>query len=78
MAQLAIKDAAILLGFSPESQCVYSELVELGDYWDREHVWDTADGVRALGLQKLRGYLFDAAGQVLQEFETTFDLATWS
>ena len=71
-----IKDTAVLVGLSPEGQCVYSALVPLGDYWDGEHVWDSGEEVVKLRLEKLKGFLFGAAGELLQEFESTFDQAS--
>ena len=71
-----ITDTAVLLGFSPDTKCVYSALVSLDDYWDDDHVWDDAKLIQTLRLEKLRGYLFDSAGDMLQEFESTFDIGT--
>jgi hypothetical protein len=76
MKDLTIADTAVLLGFSPEATCVYSALVPLEEYWDGEHPWDESEGIQRLRLEKLRGYLFDSTGQMIQEFETVFDLAT--
>jgi hypothetical protein len=70
----AITDTAVLIGFSQDGKCVYSDSIPLGDYWDGEHVWDSTEGVQGLHLEKLRGYLFDSDGSLLQEFETRFDL----
>ncbi len=76
MDQLRIRDRALLIGYSPEGACVYSEQMQLGDYWDGEHLWDSADGISKLRLQRVRGYLFDSEGDLMQEFESIFDLAT--
>jgi hypothetical protein len=73
-----LKDTALLIGFNPEGGCVYSTQMSLGDYWDGEHPWDTTSGVQELRLEKVRGYLFDDSGDLLQEFETIFDLDTGS
>jgi hypothetical protein len=70
----AITDTAILVGFSPKGKCVYSDSIPLGEYWDGNHVWDSAKSVKKLKLQKLRGYLFDSDGELIQEFESTFDI----
>ena len=69
-------DTAILIGWSPDAKCVYSAAIPLGDYWDDEHVWDSAEGIKALKLEKLRGFLFDSTGALVQEFESTFDVQT--
>ena len=73
-----LKDTALLIGFSPEGQCVYSVQLSLSEYWDDEHPWDTDDGIQSLRLVKVRGYLFDSDGDLLQEFESNFDLETGS
>ena len=70
----AITDTAVLIGSSPEGKCVYSESIPLEEYWDGEHAWDSGEDVKRLRLEKLRGYLFDSNGELLQEFESTFDL----
>lgn len=70
----AITNAAVLIGLSPESRCVYSESIPLQEYWDEQHAWDDDKTVIRLRLEKLRGYLFDSSGELLQEFESTFDL----
>jgi hypothetical protein len=71
----AITDTAVLIGLSPEGKCVYSESIPLGEYWDGDHAWDDGATVISLRLEKLKGYLFDDAGELFQEFESTFDLA---
>jgi hypothetical protein len=76
MAELGISDSAVLIGFDPEGNCVYSAFMPLGDYWDEIHVWDSDAGVTTLRLRTVRGYLFGDSGELLQEFESTFDLAT--
>jgi hypothetical protein len=67
---------AILIGFNPVGNCVYSDILELSDYYDGEHVWDKAAPVKRLKLQRVKGYLFDADGNLDQEFESVFDLST--
>jgi hypothetical protein len=71
-----IKSTAILIGYNPEGQCVYSEILELSDYYDGEHVWDRSEEVKRLKLQCVRGFLFDPKGDLDQEFESIFDLTT--
>jgi hypothetical protein len=71
-----IRDSAVLIGFNPEGECVYSAQLPLGDYWDGEHIWDTDSGVQDLRLERVHGYLFDSSGELLQEFESVFDLNT--
>jgi hypothetical protein len=76
MGHRAIADTAILIGFSPEAKCVYNAAIPLSDYWDGIHVWDNAQGIQTLRLEKLHGYLFDSKGGLLQEFESIFDIDT--
>ena len=71
-----IYDKAVLIGYNPEGQCIYSEIIEFGDYYDGEHVWDDGETVKKLRLQKVRGFLFDSSGELSQEFESIFDLST--
>ena len=76
MATPRIKSTAVLIGYNPEGLCVYSEIVDLSDYYDGVHVWDKAATVKRLKLQRVRGYLFDSEGKLDQEFESVFDLTT--
>src|SRR6188768_1032049 len=71
-----IKSVAVLIGYNPDGKCVYSDILDLSDYYDREHVWDKAAAIKRLKLQRVKGYLFDAAGKLDQEFESVFDLRT--
>ncbi len=71
-----ITDKAILIGFDPKGMCIYSEMIDLSDYYDGEHVWDRAESVKKLKLEKVRGMLFDSDGILEQEFESVFDLKT--
>lgn len=73
MTHREICDAAILVGYDPEGGCVYSSAMPLERYWDGEHPWDDDSQVRSLRLAKVRGYLFDSQGELLQEFETVFN-----
>jgi hypothetical protein len=41
MDHRVFKDRAVLIGYDPDGQCVYSAQMPLSDYWDGEHVWDT-------------------------------------
>ena len=69
-----IKDTAILVGTTPDGQCVYSASIDLGDYWDGEHPWDSNTQIIALRLAKLQGFLFGGDGQLLQQFKSSFDI----
>ena len=69
---LNITSSAVLIGYDAAGVCVYSDYLDLGDYYDGEHVWDTAEGVQQLCLHCVKGYLFDEAGVLSQEFESFF------
>ena len=69
-----LKDTAVLVGTSPQGKCVYSASIELGDYWDGEHPWDSDVQIVALRLAKLQGFLFGGDGELLQQFETYFNI----
>ena len=71
-----LKSTAILIGYNPEGNCVYSEILDLSDYYDGEHVWDRSVAVQQLRLQTVRGFLFDSEGILDQEFESIFDLSS--
>jgi hypothetical protein len=71
-----IKSTAILIGYNQDDHCVYSDILDLSDYYDGDHVWDQAATVKRLKLQRVKGYLFDGDGHLDQEFESVFDLAT--
>ena len=68
-----LRDTAFLIGTSPDGKCVYSTSMDLGDYWDGEHPWDTDTQVVALRLARLQGFLFGGDGQLLQQFESCFN-----
>ena len=76
MATPRIKSTAFLIGFDPKGRCVYSDILDLSDYYDGEHVWDKPATVKRLKLQRVKGYLFDSRGGLYQEFESIFDLTT--
>jgi hypothetical protein len=61
----AIKEVAILIGLSPENNCVYSASLSLGDYWDGLHLWDDSRKLKRARLERLRGFLFGAKGELL-------------
>lgn len=76
MATPKIKSKAVLIGYDPDGKCVYSDILDLSDYYDGEHVWDRSGPVKRLRIQKVRGFLFDSKGVLSQEFESIFDLDT--
>ena len=71
-----LRDCVLLIGYNPEGHCVYSSQMRLADCWDGEHVWDADNGVQNLRLERLHGYLFELSGELVQEFESIFDIAT--
>ena len=73
MTDLAIRNIAILIGFTADGICCYSEQCSLGDYWDGEHVWDDDAAIIRLRLARVTGYLFESDGELFQQFESNFD-----
>jgi hypothetical protein len=73
---LKIRSTAILIGYDPEGNCIYSEALDLGDYYDGLHVWDKDANVKKMRLLRMKGYLFTSEGVLDQEFESIFDLET--
>ena len=76
MTNRPIVDTAILIGWSHDGHCVYSAAIPLKEYRSGGHAWDKADGARELRLEKLRGFLFNAKGALIEEFENNFDAGT--
>ena len=70
---IKFKSVAILWGVDRTSSVVYQENIPLDDYYDTPHIWDSAEGVRSIRMRRLRGLLFGAKGDVLQEFENLYD-----
>lgn len=76
MATPKIKSKAVLIGYDQAGTCIYSDILDVSDYYDGEHIWDNSEKVKTLKLQKLRGFIFSPKGILDQEFESTFDLST--
>jgi hypothetical protein len=76
MAVLKIKGLALLIGYNPDNKCVYSDILDISDYYDGEHPWDDSKSVKKLRLSRVKGYLFSPKGVLDQEFETHFDIET--
>ena len=71
-----IKSKAILYAFDKAGLVVYSQILDLGAYYDGEHVWDSWERIKAAGIVRLVGSLFDPAGNLTQEFENSYNEAT--
>ena len=71
-AENSPKDTAQLCGYNAEGAIVYTESLDLADYWDGEHVWDSYDKIRALRMIKLIGKLYDADGLLYEDFENAY------
>jgi len=76
MATPRIKSTAVLIGYNSDGRCVYSEILDIHDYYDGEHIWDNATAIKRLKLQTVKGFLFNSDGMLDQEFESEFDVAT--
>lgn len=74
MTDCTIIDTAVLIGWSPDGKCVFSAAIPLAQYRDGEHAWDRPGDVQRLGLEKLRGFLFDSTATLVEEFESNFDV----
>ncbi len=68
-----IKSTAVLIGYDSTGSCVYSEIIDIHDYYDGEHVWDDSERILQLKLHRVRGYLFNSKGVLDQEFTSIFD-----
>ena len=68
-----IKSKAILYASDKAGLIVYSQILDLGAYYDGEHLWDSRERIKAAGIVRLVGSLFDPAGNLTQEFEIIFD-----
>jgi len=66
------KDVAILCGYNAEGAVVYSVSLDRSDYWDGEHLWDSYDQIRMLGMTKLVGKLYDSDGMLSEQFESAY------
>ena len=71
-----LKDVAQLRGYDAAGVEVYSATLERSDYWDGEHLWDCYAKIRAIGMVKLVGKLFDENGQLYEEFENAYSPET--
>lgn len=65
-----------MVGYNDRGQSVYTVLMSVHQYYDGEHPWDDGDQVKELSLKTVRGYIFNDAGALEQEFESHFSLET--
>jgi len=70
-----IKSKVILYAFDKAGHVVYSQILDLGAYYDGEHIWDSWERIKTAGIVPLVGSLFDLNGNLSQEFENTYDQA---
>lgn len=52
MTTRKIKSKAVLIGYDPDGKCVYSEILDLSDYYDGEHVWERPSQSRSCGFKR--------------------------
>ncbi len=76
MAVPRVKSTAVLIGYNADGRCVYSEIIDIHDYYDAEHIWDQPARIKRLKLEKVRGFLFRSDGELDQEFESNIDIRT--
>ena len=72
MKSEVLRDTAKLIGYNQFDDIVYSVRLPLHEYYDGEHPWDRTEGVLKLRMVKMTGQLFDARGNLTQEFESIF------
>jgi hypothetical protein len=68
-----ITSKAILYGFGSNGLIVHSQILDIHEYYDGEQVFDSWDSIRAAGIVRLVGILFDGKGNITAEFEQTYD-----
>jgi hypothetical protein len=78
MELMNISSKAILIGYDPDGKCVYNQICELEEYYDSEHPWDDDKIIQEIRLERVKGFLFDESGELVQEFESIFDPNTGS
>jgi hypothetical protein len=71
-----IKSKAILFAFDGAGLVVYSQILDLGEFYEGEHLWDSWDRIKAVGIVRLVGALFDDAGNLIREYENIYDEET--
>jgi hypothetical protein len=67
---------AILYGFGKDGFIVHSQILDLHDYYDANQVFDSWDRIKAAGILRMVGILFDGSGNITREFEQTYDEQT--
>lgn len=70
------RSIAELVGYNAEGAVVYEETLDIGDYYDSEHVWDNTEGILELGIVRVTGILYEDDGTIMQEFTTCFSAET--
>ena len=71
-----IKAKAIVYAFDRAGLIVYSQILDLAVYYEGEHIWDSWERIKEIGIVRLVGALFDSAGGLSQEFEHPYDEST--
>ena len=71
-----IKSKAILYGFGKDGLIVHSQILDLHQFYDSKQIFDSSDSVKAAGILRLVGILFDGSGDITREFEQTYDEQT--
>jgi|ERR1700722_8690791 hypothetical protein len=68
-----ITSKAILYGFGKNGLIVHSQILDIHEYYDSKQVFDSRDSIKAAGILRLVGILFDEAGNITREFDQTYD-----
>ena len=71
-----ITSKAILYGFGKDGLIVHSQILDLHQFYDSKQIFDSSDSIKAAGIVRLVGILFDGSGNITKEFEQTYDEET--
>ena len=71
-----ITSKAIPYGFGKDGLIVHSQILDIHQYYDSKQMFDSQDRIKAAGIVRLIGILFDEAGNITQEYEQTCDEQT--
>jgi hypothetical protein len=71
-----ISSKAIIYAFGRDGLIVHSQILDIHQYYDTEQVFDSWYSIKAAGILRLVGILFDSDGNITQEFEQTYDETT--
>lgn len=71
MKQIVSK--AVVYAFGVDGLIVHSQILDLHQFYDSQQLFDSRDRIKAAGIVRLVGMLFDENGNIVREFEQTYD-----